>query len=241
MRVAVLSDIHGNLEALREVLADLDRSRAGPVLCLGDNIGYGPEPEAVARLIQARNIPCVMGNHELALVDRKVLEALNPIARESLLLTRKLLSKESIGFLCGLRPYMVFDDCLCVHGCPPDSVTTYLFQVPDENLRRLLLDIQQEMSFVGHTHELELVDFDGEEVRRTSLLEGVFHVEKGHRLIVNVGSVGQPRDGNNNAKYVVWDTLSRTIEVKFVPYDISVTAGRILELGFPEYNARRLW
>ena len=241
MRLAIISDIHGNLEAFRQVLEDMDRSAVDDAVCLGDNIGYGPDPEEVVRLLRSRNIPSVMGNHELAAVDKVCLMKMNPSARRSLSLTKELISKETLDYIKGLKPSMVFHGSLCVHGYPPDSVTTYLFQVPATELKQSFLSMKERICFVGHTHDLKIIAFDGEKVTWNSLGQGVVRLHKDLQYMVNVGSIGQPRDGNNHAKYVIWDPTSRTIEVRFIPYDIGATAEKILTLGFPEFNARRLW
>jgi len=241
MRLAIISDIHGNLEAFRQVLKDMDASSVDDVVCLGDSIGYGPDPEEVVRLLRRRNIASVMGNHELAAVDEVCLVTMNSSARRSLLLTKELISKDTIDYIKGLKSSMVFHGSLCVHGYPPDSVTTYLFQASETELRESFLAMKERICFLGHTHELNIVSCDGDNVRWNRLGQGVVSLDKDLKYMVNVGSVGQPRDGNNNAKYVVWDPVCLTIEVRFIPYDIAVTADKILALGFPEFNARRLW
>jgi diadenosine tetraphosphatase ApaH/serine/threonine PP2A family protein phosphatase len=241
MRLAIISDIHGNLEAFKEVLADIDRSQIDGLACLGDNIGYGPDSEGVIELVRKRDIPSVMGNHELAVVDVKYLEWMNPTARRSLVMTHERLSENSIDYIRTLPPAMTYHGSLCVHGAPPDSVVTYLFQLSMADLKEAFLGMEEKMCFLGHTHDLGIISFDGDKVIQASLGKGIVSLHKDHQYIINVGSVGQPRDGNNNAKYVIWDTDSETIEVRFVPYDISATANKIIELGFPEFNARRLW
>lgn len=241
MRLAIISDIHGNLEAFRQVLKDIDASSVDDVACLGDNIGYGPDPEEVVRLLRSRSIASVMGNHELAVLDEACLMKMNPSARRSLLLTKALLSKETLEYIKGLKASMAFHGSLCVHGYPPDSVTTYLFQASETALRQTFLAMKERICFVGHTHDLRLIRFDGENVTWDSLRQGKASLDKDLQYIVNVGSVGQPRDGNNHAKYVIWEPASSTLEVRFIPYDIGATAEKILALGFPEFNARRLW
>ena len=241
MRLAVISDIHGNLEAFREVLADIDRSRMDEVLCLGDNVGYGPEPEAVVQLLRERQIPSVKGNHELGVTDPSYFHWFNSMAQASLRLTHRLLSETTLACLADLPAYLILGECLAVHGCPPDSATRYLFELADEELLLLLKNLPQRLSFVGHTHDLELVSYDGLELSRRGLGAGVAPLHPEHRFLVNVGSVGQPRDGNNNAKYVIWDDTEQTLEVRFVPYSIAKTADRIVELGFPAFYAARLW
>lgn len=241
MRLAIISDVHANLEALREVLSDIDQLEVDGLACLGDNIGYGAEPEEVVKLIRQRHIPCVMGNHELAVVDPSCLYAMSPIARRSLILTEELISRDTLDYINGLKPSNIFHGSLCVHGCPPNSIITYLFDASKMQLERVFAAMKHRICFVGHTHELEIIGFDGEEISRTPLYKGLRPLQKGQQHIINVGSVGQPRDGDNNAKYVIWDDSSETIEVRFVPYDIAAAARKILERGFPEFNARRLW
>ncbi|MBN1841950.1 MAG: metallophosphoesterase [Deltaproteobacteria bacterium] len=241
MRLGIISDIHGNLEAFKQVLADIDQSEVDDVACLGDNIGYGPESEEVVKLIRKRNIPSIMGNHELVIVDPKYLVEMNPVARRSSALTLDLLSSDTIDYIHGLRPSMIFHGALCVHGCPPDSITTYLIELSNRQLRGLFLAMKEKICFAGHTHLLEAITFHRGEVRRVPLGKGSATLQAGQQHIINVGSVGQPRDGNNNAKYVIWDTCARKIEVRFIPYNIAKTANKILELGFPDYNATRLW
>jgi predicted phosphodiesterase len=241
MRVAVLSDIHANLEALRMVLQDLNRHHIDLVVSLGDLIGYGPDPMEAVRLVRKRGIPSVMGNHELGLVDPRFLKWFNKSTRESLKLTKKLVSPEVLTYFQGLKPFLLVGDCRFVHGCPPDSITTYLFEYSDLELKELFVRMKERMAFVGHTHDLVLIALDGGRVISEPLGEGEHLLKKENRYLVNVGSVGQPRDGNNKAKYVIWDDAAQILEVRFLPYDIARTAEKIISLGFPASNARRLW
>jgi predicted phosphodiesterase len=241
MRLAIISDIHGNLEAFLQVLQDMERLQVDSTMCLGDNVGYGPEPEAVVRLIRERGIPSIMGNHELGLIDSGLLDWFNLPTRESLLLTRTLVSSDTMEYIAGLAPAAAAHGARFVHGCPPQSITTYLFELSGEDLSAHFLRMGEPLCFVGHTHQLEIVSFDGRAVRHRPLHRGEVFLERDHRYIVNVGSVGQPRDANNHAKYVIWDDAVHRLEVRFVSYDIASTARKIIELGFPEFNATRLW
>ena len=241
MKIAVISDIHGNLEAFREVLTDIDNRQIGDIVCLGDSIGYGPEPEAVVQLIQERQIPSVLGNHEQALNQPRFLKRMNPSARKSAHITQDLLSPDTLAYCRRLQPSMIIQGARCVHGCPPDSPTTYLFAVSETRLERLFRATDERICFAGHTHDLEIIRFDGKKVTRHTLGPGHVDLDLSTQYIVIAGSVGQPRDGNNKAKYLIWDTDSATIEVRYVSYDIAKTADKILALGFPEFNATRLW
>jgi predicted phosphodiesterase len=239
--MAVISDIHSNREAFLEVLSDIDRSRVESIVSLGDNIGYGPEPEEVLKLLRQHNIPSTMGNHELGIVDAPRYSSwFNPPTRLSLEITRRLISTPSFEFLKTLRSSTIHCECLCVHGCPPDSVTTYLFSLFGARLQQAFSKMEKDICFVGHTHELELISHDGKTALRSVLTKGVIRLERGLKYIINVGSVGQPRDGDNRAKYVIWDSEDRTLEVRFVTYDIEATIRKILDLGFPAVNAHRL-
>ncbi len=241
MKIAVISDIHGNMDAFTQVLADIDKAGVDTIICLGDNIGYGPEPEQVVAQILARKIPSVMGNHEWAIADRAHLNWFNPVAKISLGKTRQMLSEASIEFLCGLNRSLVRHKCRFVHGFPPTSVNNYLFQVSDSEIRNVLKESFENICFVGHTHDLEIIGYDGETVYHASFKEGITTLNKNHHYIVNIGSVGQPRDGNNNAKYVIWNNSEYTIELRFVPYDIAAAVEKIHKAGLPETHAARLW
>ena len=241
VKLAVISDIHGNLEALKKVLADIDLLGLETVVCLGDNIGYGPEPDQVIKLLRSRNIPSLMGNHELGLVDKDSLYGFNPQAKSSLLQTEQFLSPESLAYLKTLPVNMSVHDCLLVHGFPPDSVSTYLFEFSPTQLPKIFQEMECDLCMVGHTHELLLISYTDERVSTAPLSEGVQTLAAESKYIVNIGSVGQPRDGNDNAKYVIWQSETRTLEVRFVPYNIRKTAEKIIALGLPKAHADRLW
>ena len=241
MQIAIISDIHGNLEALQAVAADIETRGVDTILSLGDNIGYGPDPTAIIEFIQEKTIPSVMGNHEMATVDSDYLDWFNPMARRSLEKTIEMLSPKALQYISQLEPVMILDTCRCVHGFPPDSLTTYLFEISIDKLQQAFKAMQDRICFVGHTHILQIISFDGERITYDYLSKGLTTMKKDHQYIINVGSVGQPRDGNNNAKYVILDTDADTIEVCFVPYDIGAVVDKILAAGLPEAHANRLW
>jgi predicted phosphodiesterase len=240
MRMAVISDIHGNLEALEQVLTDIEGSDIDRMVCLGDSIGYGPEPEEVVAMIHDRHIPSILGNHELAVIDQDLLTWFNPLARRSLLKTIEMLSEKTINFISKLKPFMIADGYRFVHGYPPDSATTYLFQIAEDELRQTFERMEEKICFVGHTHRLEIIGFNGKSITRSPLIQNIVHLTSTHRYIINIGSVGQPRDGDNHAKYIILDTEKNSIEVKFIPYDIASVVNKIMEAGLPTEHAVRL-
>ena len=240
MRFAVISDIHANREALEAVLADIQRWQPDAVYCLGDVIGYGPEPGAVIELLLKNAITSVRGNHELAVMTPRFLEWFNPIARVSIEKTTGLLRPGEVAAISRFPPVMSAHRCRFVHGFPPDRVKTYLFEASEYQLIRTLGQAVERICFVGHTHELEVVAYDGKQVTHRMLTREVVGLDAGSRYLVNIGSVGQPRDGDNHAKYVLWDDGAQTLDIRYVAYDIEAAVGKIMAAGLPESHALRL-
>jgi predicted phosphodiesterase len=241
MKLALISDIHGNIEALQAVFADMATIDIDETVCLGDCIGYGADAEAVLVEMIGRHIPTILGNHELAVCDESHLNWFNPMARTSVVKTIATLSDASISFVRNLPRSRVVEQCRCVHGYPPESVQTYLFRKAPHALIKTMRTMEEPVCFVGHTHDLQLVSFDGRQVERHPLNEGLTVLAAQNRYIVNIGSVGQPRDGNNNAKYAIYDTDDRELEIRYIPYDIAAAVSKIKAAGLPESHANRLW
>jgi len=128
-----------------------------------------------------------------------------------------------------------------VHGFPPDSPLTYLFQIPDDRIKREMEKLSEQICFIGHTHMLEIRSYDGQTCKSNSLEQGIMPLEKGKKYILNIGSVGQPRDGDNRAKYAIWDSSESTLDIRFIAYDIAVVVKKIETVGLLEEHARRLW
>lgn len=242
MIVAILSDIHGNLDALRSTLDDIDAQGASRIVCLGDNVGYGAEPEAVLRTLAGRGIASVLGNHELGLVDPSFRGWFNPVSRLALERTRDMLSAEGLAMLRTFPRSVLVEGAWCVHGCPPDSVETYLFELEDDELARRMDAIPARLCFVGHTHQLDLRVLDGDDAAEACLPhdDSPVLLRPDRRYVVNAGSVGQPRDGDPRATYVLWDADRAEFRVRRVRYDAASAAAKILAAGLPEAYARRL-
>ncbi|MEN8243715.1 MAG: metallophosphoesterase family protein [Thermodesulfobacteriota bacterium] len=241
MRIAVISDIHGNMEALQEVFDDIEKSGIDTTICLGDMVGYGPDPEAVVQRIISCGIPTVMGNHELAVLDPAYMELFNPAARKSILTIIPWLSEESLAFISGLESSLTMHSGRFVHGFPPDSIITYLFQVNNDGLVDAFRQLEEKICFVGHTHKMSIVSWDGKDVSKAPLKKGHVKLYADRQYIINNGSVGQPRDGNNSAKYLIWDVADHSLDVRFVPYHIAKVTNKIVEAGLPDVHADRLW
>lgn len=241
MRLAIIADIHGNYRALLAVLADIAALGAEAVYSLGDNIGYGPEPEEVVQTLRAQGVVSVMGNHELALVSHSYLGRLNPTAKASIIQTRSLLSSASLHWLAELPLFLVRGRCRLVHGCPPESATVYLYNPTDSRLQRLFAAYPEQFCFAGHTHDFGWYQLLGEQIVRAAIKPGLRVVDPQSRYLILPGSVGQPRDEENwHAKYLFWDQEEAVMEVRALAYDVRTTVRLLGERGFPMINARRL-
>ena len=240
LRIAVLSDIHANMDALSAVLADIRGRSVDRLVCLGDCVGYGAEPSAVIRCMQDLKCPTVMGNHELALRHPRHLNWFNPVARRSLEITGELLDADSRHFIEALPAVLRLWGARFVHGFPPASPTRYLFQIGLDDLHQRIKAMSERICFVGHTHQLELVGADDVDLVRRPLDETPVQLDPGRRYIVNVGSVGQPRDGRPEAKYVIWDVAADRLTVRYVPYPYRLAADKIRRAGMPETHALQL-
>lgn len=240
MKVAVLADIHGNLEAFEAVSADLQQQGADRVVCLGDNIGYGPNPEEVVGRIRQLGYTSVLGNHEFALMDARARRWFNFQAAENNIATEKLLSKDNKQYCCHLPTFSTLEKAHFVHAFPLDSVFRYLNRQSDEKIAALFASTTPGLFFVGHTHRLVLVTGNKGVVTRRALAQETVQLEPDSKYIVNCGSVGQPRDGDRRAKYLLWDYAARQLLIRFVAYDNMKTMKKIRDRKFPEIYAMRL-
>lgn len=241
MRIAVIADVHGNYRALEAVFADIDKIGVDEIISLGDNIGYGPEPEEVVQCLLQRHVSSVMGNHELGLISVGYFNRFNPVAKESLEITKSLLSEQSLCWLGNLPAVSLRHGARFVHGCPPQSMTAYLFSPTANRLKRIFSTYPEVYCFAGHTHTLSWFTLRGNLVTCRTLKTGVISLSSDSRHLVLPGSVGQPRDQlNAKAKYCVWDVGASNIEIRAVDYDVDTTIHLLKKRHFPVSNAIRL-
>jgi predicted phosphodiesterase len=241
MRIAIISDIHGNYEALKSVANDIETAVVDKIICLGDVVGYGPLPQECVDYIRQNNIPCVMGNHEYAILNESELDNFSADAKISLIMTKNLLSEETIEFIAGWPKNLIIKDMLFVHGCPPDLHCVYFDGLTSEQYDLVFGILAQRIAFIGHTHRPLCFFHNGRHCDFKLLYKGTNKLHPRYKYVINVGSVGQPRDGNCHAKYVIFDTDAFTVELRLVAYDIDKTAELIRGRGFPKYNADRLY
>ena len=244
MRYIILSDIHGNLEALEAVLAHAERQGYDAALVLGDLVGYGADPNTVIERIQALGpVAMVRGNHDKVAAGMENASSFNLAARRAVAWTSTALTPENLAFLVALPegPILVDDDVEICHGAPSDE-DKYLFEAGDA--AHALLESQRPICFFGHTHVQVVYQLSGDD----SLDVSGFDESSGRRLtldptckyLINPGSVGQPRDGDARASYALVDTGARELMLFRVPYDVEEAQAKIRAAGLPEILAARL-
>ncbi len=238
MRFLVLSDIHSNLPAFEAVLADA--GEFDEVWCLGDVVGYGPQPnECIDRLESLPHI-CVAGNHDWAAIDQLDISSFNPYAMRACLWTREQLSPENWEYLEDLPEVLVEEPFTIVHGSPRHPIWEYIVHPSIAVANFAHFDTPY--AFFGHTHIPVVYGLDPlEQTCATfTMPEGDPVFLDIDRLLINPGGVGQPRDGDPRASYVILDTEQNSIEYRRVEYPIAETQELMRAVGLPEPLVTRL-
>jgi diadenosine tetraphosphatase ApaH/serine/threonine PP2A family protein phosphatase len=238
MRVLVLSDIHANLTALNRVLDDASSFDA--VWCLGDLVGYGPDPnECIDRVQQLPQLTCLIGNHDLAALGSIPLHRFNADASASVAWTRDHLTAASSAYLASLKAKARVPPFTLAHGSPRQEVWEYILD--HHGADRNFDILETDYCLVGHSHlPLGFVRFPGESYCLPVQLPVDVHLSLTPRMILNPGSVGQPRDLDPRAAYALLDSEALTWEPRRVAYAVADVQERILEAGLPERQAIRL-
>ena len=238
MRIAVLSDIHGNLEALEAVLADAQDQQARQFVCLGDIVGYGPNPVECVERIQSLNCPAVKGNHDQAAANHNfVLDHLHPDAQRSLSWTRTQLEEKHLNFLENLPLSRRVGRFSITHASPNrPAAWTYVNSMDDA--AEAMEKQNARLCFIGHTHIPAAFCLQGESISEPGLT--YFQLTAGAKYLINPGSIGQPRDGDVRAAYVIYDREAQSIEFRRVSYSLLSTSEKINDRGLGQSLATRL-
>lgn len=231
MTIGVVSDIHSNLEALNTVLTEIEKIGVDEIWCLGDVVGYGANPNECAEIIRERCGTCIAGNHDWASLGKTDITYFNPIAKAAIIWTRDELSEDNKNFLDQFELKAKKDDFLLVHSTPsaPEE-WRYLFDRGEFEGEFGAFD--EHVCLIGHSHIPVVIDQDLR-LHPTSL-----DFDPEDRYIVNIGSVGQPRDGDPRASFAIID--DNRIEIKRIEYDIDQAKKKILKAGLPSFLAERL-
>jgi predicted phosphodiesterase len=243
MRIAALSDVHANLEALDAVLEHVGGASVDALVCLGDFVGYGPDPNACIERLRHALRASVSGNHDLAAIGAVSIDDFNLFAQEAIVWTQRVLHDDARGFLRSLRERVEFEGLLLVHGSPRKPPDEYITDT--RTARANFASDGFRIALVGHTHQPALFEESNNRVRGRGLLAEVpVMLSPGTRFILNVGSVGQPRDGDPRAAYAIIDTAPvegvTTATLHRIPYPIDQTQRKMEAAGLPVPLIERL-
>jgi predicted phosphodiesterase len=240
MRIAVIADVHSNLEALEAVLDRIRTLNVDEIVNLGDIVGYNANPNECIDIVRNEKIGSVLGNHDACVSGLETPFRFNPIARLAVFWTREHLTNENRSFLLALPREKRGLDCLLFHGSIHDTNRYMLTRDDARNNFRSLAELRDALTlgFFGHTHvRTAFIDHLGN-IQREQSLQLTLSSEK--RYLINPGSVGQPRDGDPRASFLVYDRDDRTVSFFRVEYDIKKCQDRIIQAGLPPQLAERL-
>jgi len=241
MKLGIISDIHSNVEALTTVLDWSEKNGIDELVCLGDVVGYGPDPNPCCKLIRESCAVTLMGNHDAAVIGVMEIEYYYDAAREAIYWTRQQLSDENFQWLYGLPYTHVRENAGFFHAAPSKPFNWhYVVQVQDAMKHNgPIYDRLKPWSFVGHSHLTKQFAINGKRVKDVS--DKVLSARPDRKYLINVGSVGQPRDRDPRLCFGVFDTVAETFEHQRLVYDIESVAQKIIGAGLAEKFARRLF
>jgi predicted phosphodiesterase len=236
MKIAIISDIHGNHSALQTALDYIFSHAYDRIICLGDVVGYGPQPGKCVELVRQHADFCIRGNHDAAVFDDDLLYYFNQLAYQSIVWTRKQLSPEQQTFLRQLPYTKSVNNLFFTHSSPNEPEEwTYLFTSAEAMAAMTAFD--ERICFVGHTHVPKIFTSDRQELYSD---KKSFNLSEG-KYIVNVGSIGQPRDGDPRLCFVEFDTETFLLKYVRLKYPIKVTYDEIIASKLPSMLGTRLF
>jgi len=240
LRTAFISDIHANIEALEIVLADIAEQDIDRIVCLGDIVGYGPDPNACVTRVREKCAVTVVGNHDYAALGRMDTLGFNEYARAAADWTAQSLDPASIEFLEKLPLEIVLDGLHLVHASPLDPDRwTYILSY--QEAKRQFAAFPEKVCFIGHSHLPIVVEQVGEEIRAVAFTPDVpVRLHRDRRYLVNVGSVGQPRDRDPRTGYAWHDDEMGAVLLRRLEYPVARVQEKILAAKLPPFLAQRL-
>jgi len=238
MKFAIISDIHGNLEALENVLRDIEKEGAEKIHFLGDAVGYGCSPNECVKLISEHCEIRLLGNHDYAALGLEAVENFNQMAQYSITWTQEKLTKKSSAILADFEMEADFLDYHLVHASPGEPEQWHYILTAGQS-KAHFDKFSQSVCFVGHSHIPSIFSMDSEgEIMKSSKME----LEKvaDRRYIINVGSVGQPRDGDPRACYIIVDTETGKVYYRRVEYDVAAAQEKMKKANMPNFLVERI-
>jgi diadenosine tetraphosphatase ApaH/serine/threonine PP2A family protein phosphatase len=232
MLYAIIADIHANLEAFTAVLEDMERrGKIAEIWCLGDVVGYGPDPHQCLELLRQHKHVCVAGNHDWAAVGKVDTVNFNPDAAIACHWTTEQLTPEDTEYLENLPLIIDKDRFTLAHGSPRDPIWEYL--ISTSLARENFTFFQSPYCLVGHSHVPLVFREEDDSYSFSQFLPNVGLALGKSRLIINPGGVGQPRDGDPQASYAIYDSETSIARLYRIPYDIATTQDKMMQAGLP--------
>lgn len=238
MRIGLISDIHANLEALESVLKDLETQQVETIYCLGDVVGYGCDPIACLDLVKANCQLTLMGNHEWVALGRLSIDQLNDSAGVSILWTREQLTDRELSIISEFPLEATIDDALLVHSSPHEPDAWHYILTADA-AATAFEDSEYALCFFGHTH-IPMIFSQSTVGHLRQRVGHDFMPDEAARYLINVGSVGQPRDHDPRACYVIYDSTEREVSYHRTSYDIQRTQSKMVKADAPTMLIERL-
>jgi len=239
MRYGFFSDVHSNLEALKACIIDFRAEKLDKLFFLGDAVGYGPNPDKCVKLINDIAEVKLMGNHDYAALGLMETDYFNQYAAQSMGWTRDSISKKTISLLSDFElSYELNENTLLVHSSPREPENWH-YILDMEDAEENFDFFKQQICLVGHTHRPYIV-YKGEDGETTLSRQTEEEIKEGNRYLVNIGSIGQPRDGDPRSCYLIYDTETNKVRFKRVQYNVKNTQKDMAKVGLPEYLIERL-
>lgn len=238
MRYAIFSDVHSNLEAFEVVLEQFKKEKIDKFIFLGDIVGYGANPNEVISLLKVLDPVCIAGNHDWAAVKKFDASYFNPYAKEAVFWTAKVLGPVEKKFLLNLTLLYEEEDFICVHGTL-DEPEKFHYVMSSDDAALTFRNMTKDICFIGHSHYQETYVLKDDKLQYSRQTK--FDIEEGKKYIINVGSVGQPRDGDNRASFCIYDNKEKLVNIYRLEYNIKKCADKILESKLPRVLAERLY
>jgi len=236
MKYAIFGDIHANLEAFQAVLADAEQQDCTDHVCTGDIVGYASDPNECLRIVREMDCPVVKGNHDEEAILNTSLDGLNPLAKQAMEWTRAQLNEDERDFLTNMKLVRQVSDFTIVHATL-DTPGSWTYVTNKFDAMASFSYQFTQLCFYGHTHTPR-IHVKGDSVEPLEELE--ITLEMGRKYFINVGSTGQPRDGDWRASYAIYDADNQNVEIRRLEYDIQKAQDKIIEAGLPEMLAHRL-
>lgn len=239
MRIAVFSDVHANLEALQETLAFLEKEKIEKFFIVGDLIGYGANPNECIDLIRQLDCEIVAGNHDYGVLAKTDINLFNAMAKQAIQWTIRQMSQASLDYLSNLQLVQKKDNWCLVHATL-ESPASWQYVFDNTDALNQFVCFKEWICFIGHSHlpiifELQEQNQSVNEIRATN-----YRLKDNCRYLINVGSIGQPRDGDNRACFVIWDKEKSELKYVRLEYNIKSAQEKIIKAGLPEFLALRL-